>query len=146
MLWEQGEQADSKRGKLGVRGASWGLPQALGRFQGPRDALGAREQADSKGSKLGVRGVSWKLPEALGRFQGPKAALGARGATWGFLRPRKVPEIQGYSERKGSKLGARGTSWGLPEAQGRFQRPRDALGAREQAGSEGSKGSKLGAS
>ena len=35
MLWEQGS-------KLGARGASWGLPEAPGRFQGPRDALGAK--------------------------------------------------------------------------------------------------------
>ena len=39
ILWEQGEQAGSKRSKLGVRGASWGLPEAPGRFQGPRDLV-----------------------------------------------------------------------------------------------------------
>ena len=34
-----------------MRGASWGLPEVPERFQGPRDAQGAR------GSKLGVRGA-----------------------------------------------------------------------------------------
>ena len=79
MLWEQGEQAGSKGSKLegkvpgtqecsgskgsklGARRASWGLPEAPGRFQGSRDALGAKgasleqgKQAGSKGSKLGA--------------------------------------------------------------------------------------------
>ena len=39
MLWEQGEQAGSEGSKLGARGVSWGLPEALGGL-GPREALG----------------------------------------------------------------------------------------------------------
>ena len=46
MLRGQGEQAGRKGSKLEVRGVSWGLPKAPGKFQGPRDAQGAR-------------GVSW---------------------------------------------------------------------------------------
>ena len=69
MLWEQGEQAGSKGSKLGVRGASWGLPEACPeRLQGSRDALGAM-------------GVSWGLPEAPGRFQRSRDGLGARGGS-----------------------------------------------------------------
>ena len=43
MVWEQGKQAEREGSKLGVRGASWRLLEAPGRFQGPRDGLGARE-------------------------------------------------------------------------------------------------------
>ena len=39
ILWEQGEQAGSEGSKLGARGASWGLSEAPGRFQRPRDLL-----------------------------------------------------------------------------------------------------------
>ena len=42
MLRRQGEQAGRKGSKLEVRGVSWGLPKAPGKFQGPRDAQGAR--------------------------------------------------------------------------------------------------------
>ena len=66
----------SKGSKLGVRGASWELPEAPGRFQESQKCSG------SKGSKLGVRGASWELPEAPGRFQEPRDAVGARGARW----------------------------------------------------------------
>ena len=49
---------------------SWGLPQARGRFQGPRDAQEAR-------------GASLRLPEAPGRLQGvghslPTTSVGPR--------------------------------------------------------------------
>ena len=49
MLWEQGEQAGSEGSELGAGEASWGLPEAPGRFQGPRDALGAREASWKQG-------------------------------------------------------------------------------------------------
>ena len=55
-----------------MRGASWGLPEALGRFQGPRDALG-------------VRGASWKQGERAGGFLRPQGCSGVRevrGVTW----------------------------------------------------------------
>ena len=39
ILWEQGEQAGSDGSKLEARGVSWGLPEAPGRFQGPRDLV-----------------------------------------------------------------------------------------------------------
>ena len=118
MLWEQGEQAGSEGSKLGARGASWGLPEAPGRFQGPRHALGARgaswewgEQAGSKGSKLGA---SWG-PSKVPRTQGCSGSKGSKlGASWG---PREVPGTQGCSgskESEGSKLGVREESWGLP--------------------------------
>ena len=42
MLRGQGEQAERKGSKLEVRGVSWRLPKAPGKFQGPRDAQGAR--------------------------------------------------------------------------------------------------------
>ena len=38
---------------------------------------------------------------------------------------------------KGSKLEVRGVSWGLPKAPGKFQRPRDAQGAREASWGQG---------
>ena len=83
--------------------------------------------------------MSWKQGEQAGGFLRPQEGSRDPGMLWeqgeqgwGFLRP------QGCSARKGSKgskLGARGVSWGLPEAPGRFQRPRDGLGASwEQAG------------
>ena len=46
------ERAGSKGNKLGAREASWRLPEAPGRFQGPRDAQGAR--GASWESKLGA--------------------------------------------------------------------------------------------
>ena len=55
-----------------MRGLSWGLPKAPGKFQRPRDAQVAR----------GSRGVSWGFPEASGRSQGPRDAQGVRGASW----------------------------------------------------------------
>ena len=42
MLRGQGEQAGRKGSQLEVRGVSWGLPKAPGKFQGPRYAQGAR--------------------------------------------------------------------------------------------------------
>ena len=82
-----------------------------------RSQLGVREVSwtqgcsGSKGSKLGV---SWGLSEALGRSQGLEMLKG-----------------QGEQARsKGSKLEVREVSWGLPKAPGKFQRPRDAHGAR----------------
>ena len=42
MLRGQGEQAGRKGSKLEVRGVSLGLSKAPGKFQGPRDAQGAR--------------------------------------------------------------------------------------------------------
>ena len=83
MLWEQGEQAGSEGSKLGAGGASWGLSEAPGRFQGPRDGLGAR-------------GVSWE--------QGKQAG--------GFLRPQEGSRDRGMLWSKGSELGERGASWG----------------------------------
>ena len=67
-----------------MRGLSWGLSKAPGKFQKPRDAQGAR----------GARRVSWGFPEASGRSNGPRDAQGVRGASW----------EQG--EQAGSKLGA----------------------------------------
>ena len=61
----------SKGSKLGARGASWGLSEVPGRFQGPRDVLGARE-------------ASWGLSEVPGRFQRPRDGLGAREVSWGL--------------------------------------------------------------
>ena len=64
---------------------SWGLPEAPGRFQGPRDAQGVRE---SECSKLGARGASWGLSEVLERFQrlrdahGTRGSKGVSGASW----------------------------------------------------------------
>ena len=51
------ECSGSKGSKLRV---SWGLSEALGRFQGLEMLRGQGEQAGSKGSKLGARGSSWK--------------------------------------------------------------------------------------
>ena len=45
------EQAGSEGSELGARGVSWGLPEASGRSQGPRDAQGA---SWGEGSELGA--------------------------------------------------------------------------------------------
>ena len=55
-----------------MRGVSWGLHKAPGKFQRARDVQQAR----------GARGVSWGFPEASGRSQGPRDAQGVRGASW----------------------------------------------------------------
>ena len=89
---------------------SWELPEALGRFQGPRDAPGVRE------SKVVARGASWELPETPGMCQGPRNAHGASGASWGL--PETPGRFQGPRDARGargSKLRARGASWDLPE-------------------------------
>ena len=143
MLWEQGEQAGCKGSKLEVRGACWGLSEAPGRFQGSRDALGARGASWEQGSKLGVRGASWGLPEAPERLQGSRDALGAMGVSWGLPEAQEGSRDPGMVweqgeeagskgsklEVRGSKLEVRGTSWRLPKAPGRLQGLRDALGA-----------------
>ena len=64
---------------------SWGLSEAQGRFQGPRDALGAR-------------GASWKQGEQTG----------------GFLRPQGGSRDPGMLRGEGSELGVREERWGLP--------------------------------
>ena len=76
-------------------GSEGGLSEAPGRFQRPRDALGAR-------------GVSWEQGEQSGSIGSERG---------GFLR------LQEGSRDPGMPLGARGVSWGLPEAPGTFQRP-----------------------
>ena len=42
MLRKYGEQAGSKGSELEARGVSWGLSKAPRKFQGPRDAQGAK--------------------------------------------------------------------------------------------------------
>ena len=93
-------------------GASW----EWGKFQGPRDAQGARgaslkwaggllrsqglemlrgqgEQAGSKGSKLGARGASWKWGEWAG----------------GFLRPQENSRDPGMLREQGEQAGSKGS-------------------------------------
>ena len=66
MSWEQGEQAGDflrprevpgiqgcsrcEWSKLGARGARWGLSEAPGRFQGPRDAQGVNRASLESGT------------------------------------------------------------------------------------------------
>ena len=85
MLRGQGEQAVSEGSKLVARGASWGLPKAPGRFQGPRDAQG-------EGSKLGARGVSWEHWEQAGDFLKPH---GFSRDPWIFQGPRDAQGVRG---------------------------------------------------
>ena len=115
----------SKGSKLGARGASWKWGEQAGGFMRPQEGFKHPGMLWKQGEQAvgflrpqkGFRdpGMLWKQGERAGS-KGTKL-----GASWG---PRKVPETQGCSGSKGSKLG-------LPEAPGRFQRPRDGLGARE---------------
>ena len=95
-----------------------------------REVPGILGYSGSKGSKLEV---SWELPEALGRSQGLEmlrtqgkqagskgSKLEVRHLSWGF---RKAP---GKFQRPRDAQGARGVSWEFPEASGRSQGPRDA--------------------
>ena len=69
MLWEQGEQAGSEGSKLGARGVSWGLPEALG-------GLGPWERA----------GVNWSLGRPW-EASGLGSELEQTGASGGLGRP-----------------------------------------------------------
>ena len=78
MLWEQGEQAGSEGSKLGARGVSWGLPEALGGLE-PRKALGGLGPWERAG-------VNWSLWEASGGLGRPLAL----GASWSEPEPREA--------------------------------------------------------
>ena len=102
---------------------------------------GRGEQAGSKGSKgskLGARGASWEQGERAGGFlrsqEGFRDQEMLRERAGGFLRSQEGFRDPGMLRGLGSKLGARGVSWGLPEAPGRFQRPRMLRGRGKQAG------------
>ena len=76
MLWEQGEQAGSEGSKLGARGVSWGLPEALGSL-GPQEALGGHRPWERAGVNWSL-GRPWEASGGLGPWEraGANCSLG----------------------------------------------------------------------